>query len=135
MFKIIIRIHELNLFKCFQLQLWTNVTWFLSMALKMFLLIVWFWKSLQISFAITTEKVSVFGVTLVRIRENTDQNNSDYGHLLCSESRSDQLLITYGTKYSRMDQMKFMEASLEFKFELIWSVLNSFFKWFFNILC
>ena len=24
--------------------------------------------------------MSVFGVTLVRIRENTDQNNSEYGH-------------------------------------------------------
>ena len=33
----------------------------------------------------TTWKVSVFGVILVRMRENADQNNSEYGQFLCSD--------------------------------------------------
>ena len=32
----------------------------------------------------TARKVSVFGVFLVQIRENTDQENSEYGHFSCS---------------------------------------------------
>ena len=30
----------------------------------------------------TAQKVFVSGVILVRMRENTDQNNSEYGHFL-----------------------------------------------------
>ena len=30
-------------------------------------------------------QVSVFGDILVGMRENADQNNSEYGHFLCSE--------------------------------------------------
>ena len=33
----------------------------------------------------TAWKVSVFGVFLVRMRENTDQKNSKYGHFSCSD--------------------------------------------------
>ena len=32
----------------------------------------------------TAQKVFVSGVILVRMRENTDQNNSEYGHFLRS---------------------------------------------------
>ena len=35
--------------------------------------------------AVTAQKVSVFGVVLVRMRENMDQNNSEYGHFSCTE--------------------------------------------------
>ena len=35
---------------------------------------------------ITLQNVSVFGVILVRIRENADQNNSKYGPFSCSVS-------------------------------------------------
>ena len=32
----------------------------------------------------TAQKVSVFGIILVQMRENTNQNNSEYGHFLRS---------------------------------------------------
>ena len=41
---------------------------------------------LSISLAqFTTKKFPVFGVVLVRLRENADQNNSEYGHFLHSD--------------------------------------------------
>ena len=38
--------------------------------------------------AITAWKVSLFRVSLVRMRENTDPNNSEYEHILRSEYKS-----------------------------------------------
>ena len=41
---------------------------------------------LSISLAqFTAKKFPVFGVVLVRLRENADQNNSEYGHFLHSD--------------------------------------------------
>ena len=53
-------------------------------------------------------KKSVFGVSLVRmfqwldwIRENVDQNNSEYGHFLCSENHQPISQITDLKKLGR----------------------------------
>ena len=47
----------------------------------------------------------------VRMRENTDQKNSEHGYFLCSVGLKwvdlEYICCKYGARYSRMDQVKF----------------------------
>ena len=54
-----------------------------------------FWS---VFFLIQTEYGEIFSISpySVRMRENTDQNNSEYGHFLCSVMKSHQYKLAIG---------------------------------------
>ena len=50
---------------------------------------------------IRTEYREIFRISSysVRMRENTDQNNPEYGHFLCNESRRDSIVFCFDTSF------------------------------------